>query len=74
VVPPSTVTLKPSPSRSEPLVLTATSIRPSEETLMKVTSQPAANARTASGTRGWRRVAMENLPVLKHLAAPWRFP
>jgi hypothetical protein len=52
------------------LVLTATSIRPSEETLMKVTSQPAANARTARGTRGWGRVDMENRLMLKHLAAP----
>jgi hypothetical protein len=73
-VPASTVTLKPSLSGSEPLVLTATSIRPSEDTLMRVSSQPAANARTASGTRGWRRVDTENLRMLKHLAAPWRFP
>jgi hypothetical protein len=70
VVPPSTVTLRLSLSESEPSVLTATSIRPSEETLMKVTSHPATNARTASETRDWRHAAMENLPVPKHLAAP----
>jgi len=57
-----------------PVVLTDTSIRPSEEMLMMVSPQPAASTRAASGTRDRRRADMENLLMPQHLAAPWRFP
>ncbi len=47
-VPPSTLTLKPSVSVSSPLVLTATWIWPSVETLIKVSLQPAMGVSRAS--------------------------
>jgi len=56
------------------VVLTDTSIRPSEEMLMMVSPHPAASTRAASGTRDRRRADMETLLMPQHLAAPWRFP